>query len=447
MEMMPREMMKDLVLPHKRLIDVARWCAESRSDDLTVRRAAEEKFTTSLASPGYGIALLALIASKSQDIDIKDRIHASIRFKNLLICRWPKPSAAADGPTHQMCAADRAVIKSRIVGICVAAPSDVQPQVSHALAVVSASCLLSEWDPAPLPPIFSCLSTALSRFDFKTAKCLLVTAASLMYRFRNASEPADKCDLVSCRQSFADPLLDGFLAVCNHLRTVNLATSFQPVLECLRLFCEIFHSLYLTAISSPDSASKSYMSKWTVELYKFLTTSYPVPEEANVTLCYLRTSVCDILQGFMANKCEDQFEGCLDRYVGIVEGLIIAQDDRTPSGQLTVSALRFLTMVVERKKHSIFNNSDALKRVFSCIIVPNLLLRDEDVQLFKEDWVEYIKRDKDGNAGNTTQKAVWQLLYAHVNEANEQVLALVLALVQQMIDAYTGHSDKDWRII
>nr|CAB3476133.1 unnamed protein product [Digitaria exilis] len=208
------------------------------SHDATVRRAAEQKLSESIAWPDYASGLLSIISSQSPKFD-KARLAASVHFKDLLRLRWPKPSPTAD---HRPLPSFESI----------------------------------------LPSIVSSLGAALAVADLDRIISLLVAAGSLFSRFRDCSgDQNDDDDLHYCVVEFAATLmrvtefafqrLQGATAVANPLEL-------SPLFKCLLNCCQLFKSLNSIRL---HAQFHSEIPNWTKVFHFLLNTMYLPSVEAD----------------------------------------------------------------------------------------------------------------------------------------------------------------------
>ena len=58
------------------------------------------------------------------------------------------------------------------------------------------------------------------------------------------------------------------------------------------------------------------------------------------------------------------------------------------------NAIQFITAVVQRPQYKqLFENEESLKNICEKIIIPNLFLRDVDIEIFEDNPEEYIRKD------------------------------------------------------
>ena len=78
-----------------------------------------------------------------------------------------------------------------------------------------------------------------------------------------------------------------------------------------------------------------------------------------------------------------------------------------------MSAIQFLTTVSKSSVNSsLFKNEDALRQICEKIIIPNLRLNDDLEEMFEMNYVEYVRRDTEGNDFDTRRRAATELVKA-----------------------------------
>ena len=95
-----------------------------------------------------------------------------------------------------------------------------------------------------------------------------------------------------------------------------------------------------------------------------------------------------------------------------------------------MNAIRFLTTVANGVHYTLFKNEDVLKQVCEKIVIPNLMMRDDDEEMFELNWVEYVRRDTEGSDSDTRRRAAAELVKSLTvkfsNEASQNGLLIAL---------------------
>ena len=82
-----------------------------------------------------------------------------------------------------------------------------------------------------------------------------------------------------------------------------------------------------------------------------------------------------------------------------------------------------------------FNNTETLNQVVEKVILPNISLRESDVELFEDEPIEYIRRDLEGSDSETRRRAATDFL----RQLMEQFQGLVSQTVKNYIGQYLGN--------
>ena len=99
-------------------------------------------------------------------------------------------------------AEDREVVKSTLVELLCTTPLEVQKQLAEGMTIVAAQDFPHHW-PTLLPQLVEKLKTS----DFNVIKGVMLTANSIMKRFRHVYKTdALYAELIVCLQGFQEPL-------------------------------------------------------------------------------------------------------------------------------------------------------------------------------------------------------------------------------------------------
>lgn len=186
------------------------------------------------------------------------------------------------------------------------------------------------------------------------------------------------------------------------------------------------------------------------EFLIYLTTNYADNVEAEGIVDLLRAAVCNNLQLYM-EKNEEEFRPFLSGFVAAVYNLLTAGAGQAAAAtsssrdELTITAIKFLTTVSISVHHKLFEASDVLQQVCGSIVFPNIRLRDEDEELFEMNYIEYIRRDIEGSDTDTRRRIVCELLRGLAKNYREQVMALVLSQIQNMLATFAANPSQNWK--
>ncbi|KAI3721311.1 hypothetical protein L2E82_32320 [Cichorium intybus] len=324
-----------------------------------LRRGAEKNLSYAANSPNYGLSVLP---------------------------RWP-PSSSPRIPDDE-----KEQIKTLIVPLMLSATPKIQAQISKVLAVIGNDYWSKLW-PVLLPDLRSSLETAINTNDFASANGILSTINSFLKKFRYQfkSDPI-LLDLNYCVDNFGAPSLTIFDSISRKINAAaagsDSVATLRQVLEAQRLCCRIFYSLSILE-KFEDNADE-----WMNNFNNHLTVRYPAIEDGGDADCLtlvddLRAAVCENISLYMEKK-EEVLQKHISDFVTAVCNLLVVA---SASKRLTMSGIKFLSMVSKSVHHELLSGDE----IMQYIVIPNVMLRDEDEDLFEMNYVEFIRRDMEGD--------------------------------------------------
>ncbi|KAJ0590304.1 putative importin-beta domain, exportin-2, armadillo-like helical, exportin-2, central [Helianthus annuus] len=406
------------------------------------RRAAEKALSDAADTANYGLAVLRLVAEHSVDDQI--RHSAAVNFKNHLKQRWVTSSATpiSDPEKEQ--------IKQLIVPLMLSCAPKIQAQVSEALAVIGNHDFPKLW-PALLPELRASLETALNGNDFASVNGILATVNSLFkkFRYQYKSDPI-LLDLKYCLDNFAAPLLSTVESLAVKINAAvgsgpGSVVTLRQLIEAQRLCCRIFYSLNFLDLPEffEDNADK-----WMNHFKNYLTTRYPAVEDSGADglalVDELRAAVCDNISHYM-EKEEELFQKYLSGFVEAVWNLLVAASASPSRERLTVTAIKFLTIVSTSVHHGLFAGDEILQQITQSIVLPNVMLRDEDEELFEMNYVEFIRRDMEGSDLDTRRRIACELLKGIAGNYKDKITQRVSTQINNCLAMFAENPAANWK--
>ncbi|XAR69470.1 hypothetical protein NMG60_11001063 [Bertholletia excelsa] len=413
------------------------------------RRRAEASLTEATDRPNYGLAVLRLVAEAAVDEPIRQA--AAVNFKNHLRSRWaPVAPGEADVPAlQQIPVPEKDQIKALIVPLMLSSAPRIQSQLSEALAVIGKHDFPRSW-PALLPELKARLEKAGEDSDYATVNGILTTINSIFKKFRYQYKTNDLLlDLKYCLDNFAEPLLKIFKRTAALIDNVagsgGQAANLRPLIESQRLCCRIFYSLNFQEL---PEFFEDHMAEWMGEFQKYLSVKYPTLEDGGgdglALVDELRSAVCENISLYM-EKNEEEFQGYLGGFVEAVWSLLVAVSASSSRDRLTVTAIKFLTTVSTSVHHGLFARDDVLQQICQSIVLPNVILRDEDEELFEMNYVEFIRRDMEGSDVDTRRRIACELLKGIATHYKEKVTQLISSQIQSSLALFAENPAINWK--
>lgn len=407
------------------------------------RRQAEAALSNAADKPNYGLAVLRLVAESSVDEQIRQ--SAAVNFKNHLKSRWLlTQNSEILNPIPD---SEKEQIKSLIVTLMLNASPKIQAQLSEALAVIGKHDFPKSW-PTLLPELVSSLDKLSNANDYISVNGILATLNSLFKKFRYQFKTNDLLlDLKYCLDNFAKPLLEVFkrtAALIDQAVAAGANASLKPYIDSQRLCCRIFYSLNFQEL---PEFFEDHMDEWMADFQKYLTVKYPALEDTSNGLALvdeLQAAVCENISLYM-EKEEDLFQKYLSSFVEAVWGLLVAASASSSRERLTVTAIKFLTTVSTSVHHSLFARDDILQQICQSIVIPNVMLRDEDEELFDMNYIEFIRRDMEGSDLDTRRRIACELLKGIATHYKEKVTEKVSTQIQNCLSMFSQNPAANWK--
>jgi exportin-2 (importin alpha re-exporter) len=406
------------------------------------RRRAESTLSDAAETPNYGLAVLRLVAEPSVDDQIRQ--SAAVNFKNHLRARWsPTP------PISPISVPEKEQIKALIVSLMLSSTPRIQAQLSEALALIGKHDFPQSW-PALLPELCSTLDTASKSSDYASINGILATVNSLFKKFRYEFKTNELLlDLKYCLEQFQQPLLEVFNRTVAVIKSVvasgAAAANLRPLIESQRLCCRIFYSLNYQDL--PEFFENN-MDQWMSEFKDILTAKFPTLEDSGVDglnlVDGLRSAVCENISLYM-EKEEELFQKYLSGFVEAVWSLLVVASASPSRDRLTVTGIKFLTTVSTSVHHILFAEDHILQQIIQSIVIPNVMLRDEDEELFDMNYVEFIRRDMEGSDVDTRRRIACELLKGIATNYKEKVTEKVTGQIKSCLASYNANQAANWK--
>ena len=335
-------------------------------------------------------------------------------------------------------AADEVVaIKRELIGLMLAVPPTIQTQLGEAISAIAESDFWERWE-----SLVDDLVSRLTPDNAQVNNGVLQVAHSIFKRWRPLFRSDDLfTEINHVLSKFSAPFLQ-LLQNTDQLIDQNQANkqALQAHFSTLNLAIKLFYDLScqdLPPVFEENLASISAL------LLKYLTYDNALlhtdDDADSGPLEYVKAGICEALVLYV-QKYEDAFGPHLGQFVESSWTLLTTIGTDTKYDVLVSKALQFLTSVTKINQYAqSFNNDAILGRVVEQVILPNLSMRESDVELFEDEPIEFIRRDLEGSDSDTRRRAATDFL----RQLMEQFEKLVTDVVSQYIQHYLAEYQKD----
>lgn len=214
----------------------------------------------------------------------------------------------------------------------------------------------------------------------------------------------------------------------------------------LNLIIKLFYDL---SVQDLPPIFEDNISGISTLLHKYLTYDntllYTDDENEMGPLELVKSGIFEILSLYV-QKYDDAFGEHVEQFVGSSWNLLTTVGMETKYDILISKALQFLTSVTRISKHAqTFNTEATMGHVVERVIIPNLTLRESDVELFEDEPIEFIRRDLEGSDSDTRRRAATDFLRSLLSEFEHMVSKIVLSYVDHYLNEYSHDSVNNWK--
>jgi exportin-2 (importin alpha re-exporter) len=426
---------------------------------------------------------LRIVEAPTNDLAVRQ--SAATLFKNFAKRRWVRapyglvPSVKSTRPPHTRVSrspparphptpqdeegvippVDKDAIRSNIVRLMLASPPLVQRQLSDALAAISLVDFPQAW-PTLLPELVTQLGTAATAGDIPTVVGVLETSHAVFERFRGVYDTDEvRGPLRVALDDFGThlPALLSMLEVRldERIAAGSDKAALAPLLHAMRTAIQVL--FLLSQVDLPDVFEDKLAAIMTI-CHKYLGYAPPPAgagaaqdDEAGPSE-RLQAAILDVVSLYNDKYSED-FAPFLDTFVRDTWGLLASSTSArmaaTNMDALVTSAIRFLTSVAVRPEHAgLFSQEGALRAVLESIVLPNLRLRETELELFEDNPIDFIRGDIEGSDADTRRRTATDLLRALCKNMNAEVTPLCIMCIDSLLASYATdrarkEADKD----
>jgi len=367
---------------------------------------------------------------------------AAVHFKNTVREKW------AGGQESPIPAPVRAEVKANLLDLMLSSQAQVQRQLREAIKIVSESDFPGDWKEL-LPQLVQRFGSG----DLGVINGCLRTASAILKRYRHQfKEESVLLELKFILEQFQDPLLQLFTTVVTRVREAGSnagADVLVPYFAALNSMVKIFFSL--CSVDLPEHF-ENHREEW-MSMFQYLFTyetnlsdllENPDNEDKPGLLFKLYTNMCECLN-LWNDKYDAEFRPFAADFAQVVWGLLMKIGHQQCTAMLATHAIAYLTSISRSIHYELYNNEDILKKICEEVVVPNMILTDNDLENFEDNPVEYIRRDVEGSDTETRRRSAFGLVKGLRKHYEAQVTAILASYVNGMLEAYKADPSNQWK--
>ena len=386
-------------------------------------------------------------------------LQAAIYFKNFIMKHWSVDEDDVNPEYGNISINDRNILKENILSSMLSSSNKkITSQLEQALAIMSSNDFPRKWSQL-LPKLIENINLFLTNnIDISKLFSVLNTLHSILYHYRYKTKSQELWEEIAyVLEHLSLPLQKLYfyiLKIINNEEKQGNIDNLTKLCNICKLCLEIYHSL----ISQEFPQFLDHRNQW-FESFKLLLNYIPNSNNIN-SLNILRpnkgdsSGPLDELQSVIleiltlgANKYEEDFKEVIPSFVEQVWNTLTFLSDEERFDILVSKAIKFLTSIVKKPwyKH-LFESKESLEALCTKVVVPQIKLREQDVELFKWNGLEYVRRDMEGSDVDTRRRTTINLVRGLCLYFNDQISSVLLSIVSQLHQQYINSNYKLWQI-
>ncbi|CAI5756683.1 unnamed protein product [Candida verbasci] len=386
---------------------------------------------------GFSINLLHVIASTNLSSSI--RLAGALYFKNLIKRRWLNEDGVYLLPIE-----DINKIKDEILDIMIKLPLNLQLQIGESITLIAESDFPHNW-----PNLIDNLVLKLSLTDFVNNKSILLVSHSIFKKWRPLFRSDDLfLEIKLVLDKFVEPFLKIFIEIDKLISETNNQAKLEIYLENLLLLIQIYYDFNCQDI---PEFFEDHMNELMSIVHKYLvynnqTLVTDSDDEVSI-LIKVKTSIIELLLLYVT-RYADVFEPLIQTFITSVWDLINNYVTKQQKFDLlVVKSLQFLTSIIKIPNYqSLFQNEQSINEIIEKIILPNIVFRENDEELFEDEPIIFVRSDLEGSDFDSRRKSATDFL-RELKEFNSELLTnSVMKYVNQFLSLGGGWKNKDTAI-
>ncbi|KAI5924131.1 chromosome segregation protein [Camillea tinctor] len=400
--------------------------------DPTKHRKAETALKVEEKKPQFSLSLLKIVATES--LEPKIRLAGALCFKNFIRHNYVDEDRNYKLPIDEV-----NTIKQELIGLMIACPGTIQTQLGEAISIIADSDFWDRWD--------TLVQDLVSRFtpdNYKVNNGVLEVAHSIFVRWRPLYRSDDLyAEINHVLNTFAVPFLTLLNATDQQIAAnQNNKEVLKGYFDTLSLLIKVFYDLSCQDMPPQFESNLEHLSTL---LHKYLGYQNPLLEtddesEAGVVE-NVKADICEVLELYV-NKFDDDFGRYTQVFISTAWNLLSSIGPETKYDNLVSKALHFLTAIAGTVQHSgAFNDENVLSQVVEKVVLPNVALRESDIELFEDEPIEFIRRDLEGSDTDSRRRAATDFL----RQLQGRFEQMVTTVASRYINHYLEQGKSNWK--
>lgn len=386
--------------------------------------------------PGFSLLLLQITASDA--FPYNTRLASALFFKNFIKRSWTDVEGQ-----YKLQPQEVTTIKNELIGLMISVPAGIQTQLGEAVSVIADSDFWERWD-----TLVDDLISRLTPDNLVVNTGVLQVAHSIFSRWKPLFRSDELyTEINHVLTKFAKPYLSLWRSLDAYIEAnrSNKNALLKAFAE-LDLILKLFYDLSCQDLP-PDFADQ--MGEIAGLLLKYLVYDNSLlhtDDEGEAGP--LENTKADIFEALSlyVGKYYDDFGNHVRKFVESSWTLLTTTGPEPKNDILVSKALQFLTSVTRIDEQAqTFSDTGTQTQIVEKVILPNLALRDSDIEMFEDEPIEFIRRDLEGSDSETRRRAATDFLRQLVEKFEHSVTTVVMSYVEKFLADCTSNPKANWR--
>ncbi|KAI4275776.1 MAG: hypothetical protein LQ337_002966 [Flavoplaca oasis] len=404
--------------------------------DPTQNKQAETVLLQEQKKPGFTLLLLRIVASDTYGSTA--RLASALYFKNFIRRNWTDENGNYKLPQQEVVS-----IKQELIGLMINVPANIQYQLGDAVGVIADSDFWRRWD-----TLVDDLVSRLTPDNARINNGVLQVAHSIFKRWRPLYRSDELFTEVNhVLGKFGDPFVQ-LLGNTDRMIEQNKddRSALSQYFSTMNLLMKLLYDL---SVQDLPPIFEDNMQSLTSLLHKYLIYDNPLlhsdSDGESGSLEFVKSGIFEVLVLY-AQKYEDAFGPFVEQFVGSSWNLLTTTGLETKNDILVSKALQFLTSVTRLSQHAqAFNNEETMSQVVERVVLPNLSLRDSDMEMLEDEPIEFVRRDLEGSDSETRRRAATDFLQQILAQFQKLVTEVVLRYINHYLSEYSRNPSVSWK--
>ena len=360
----------------------------------------------------------------------------------------------------------------------ISVPPNIQSQLGDAVGIIADSDFWQKWDTLvdvgrpshptfPRANPFQDLVSRLTADNPSVNNGVLQVAHSIFKRWRPLYRSDDLfTEINHVLEKFGTPFLTLveviilysllrqyqplILSFKNTDRLIEQSKANKPLLQqlslTLNLIMKLFYDLSCQDLPPVFEDNLSGITRLLQKYLVFDDSSLHSDTEAEAgPLEFVKSGILEVLTLYV-QKYEDVFGTHVEMFILSSWNLLVTSGLDSKYDILVSKALHFLSSVTRIEQHSrLFNSEDTMSQAIEKVVLPNLTLRESDLELFEDEPIEFIRRDLEGSDNDTRRRAATDYLRALMHHFERLVTDVVFKYINHYLAEYTSKPLQNWK--